>query len=95
MAMTAAEAVAIIKQVLDVHDFTLKGNWDDVGNLVVDFDPCGSFYPKINITYDELKTIAKELGTTNINFWFNAGWQGTEVTPGDAATLALVIGGLK
>jgi hypothetical protein len=44
------------------------------------------------IGYDELTKISELLGTTDINFQYDKGWSGTEVTPGDPPTFCIVIG---
>ena len=42
-------------------------------------------------TYDHLRVLSEELGTTNITIDWHEGWAGTEITPGDPDEVRLVL----
>lgn len=56
------------------------------------FDTEIRFHRSVTITYDELLEISKAINTKSIELGYSAGWGGTEVTPGDAPELRLLIG---
>lgn len=53
-------------------------------------EPVGS-YETFSFSYDALAKLTTEIGTTAIDFRGDTGWDGTEVTPGDPASMSLCI----
>lgn len=44
-----------------------------------------------DLSFDVLERLSQTLGTRNINIRFDGGWPGTEVTPGDAASVTIIV----
>jgi len=53
--------------------------------------PPWGMYDAWEIDFEKLQHISKLFKTRRINFKYDAGWGGTDITPGDPATLRLVI----
>lgn len=49
-------------------------------------------YERLVVGYDQLLELTRALGTTSVDFKYNAGWGGTDVTPGDAPEYCILIG---
>lgn len=64
------------------------------GDSVIIYPP-NRMYDEWGVSFETLLRLSKTLGTKDINFSYNAGWGGTDVTPGDPATLCLHVRGIR
>lgn len=83
--MTKLEIRNAIVAVLNVRDGQV---FVDRSSTEVVLNQYGNFH----VSYDELQKLSQMLGTTDINFYYNDGWCGSEDTPGDPPTYRLMIG---
>lgn len=83
--MKEAEIISAVRDCFSGHD-------RNIGVYVYNHSTTVRFSSDVTVAYDSLLALSKLLNTTDMNFVWSEGWEGTEVTPGDPPDFYLEIG---